>query len=314
MLRRSTFAYFSAVLLQLAAGSDSAHATVVRFQTTSGNIDVRMFDAATPLHVANTLSYINSDRWDGTFIHRSAKTQLGAPFVIQGGGYVIDSALITTPPETGWHKIPNFGTVTNEPGISNLRGTMALAKTSLGPSTGTSEWFINLSDNSFLDLPQNNAFTAFGRIVGNGLTVADAIANLGRVNASYVSGGITRNGAFNEVPVYNVQTVQDQANVFNSDVVRMLDVRVLDIPDGDYNFDGKVDGADLAVWKADFGSTVKADADGNGDGRVDGRDLLVWQRTLGQNLGAPTVAAIPEPAATTLALAGVMALLRRRRR
>ena len=46
-----------------------------------------------------------------------------------------------------------------------------------------------------------------------------------------------------------------------------------------------VNGADLAIWKADFGSTTKAEADGNGDGRVDGADFLVWQRTLGQNFG-----------------------------
>nr|MBA3482135.1 hypothetical protein [Pirellulales bacterium] len=71
------------------------------------------------------------------------------------------------------------------------------------------------------------------------------------------------------------------------------------------------------VWKADYGSTTKADADGNGNGVVDGGDFLVWQRTLGQNLGAPTVAAvaaIPEPAAATLALFGAAALLRCRRK
>jgi MYXO-CTERM domain-containing protein len=282
-----------------------------------------MFDSATPLHVQNAISYINSNRWDGTFIHRSAKTQGGTPFVIQGGGYVIDTALITTPSETGWHRIDNFGMVANEPGISNLRGTMALAKTSLGPSTGTSEWFINLTNNSFLDLPQNNAFTAFGRIVGNGLIVADAIANLGRINASYTEQvnidqdpeleTVTRNGAFNEVPVYSVPTVQAQQNVFNSDVVRLMDVRVLNIPEGDYNFDGKVDGADLTVWKADYGSTTKAEADGNGNGVVDGSDFLIWQRTLGQNFGAPVVAAVPEPAAAALALLAAAALIRRRK-
>jgi peptidyl-prolyl cis-trans isomerase A (cyclophilin A) len=296
------------------ASAQLASATVVRFQTTSGNIDVRMFDSATPLHVANTLSYINSNRWDGTFIHRSAKTQGGAPFVIQGGGYAIDTSLITTPAETGWHRIQNFGTVTNEPGISNLRGTMALAKTSLGPSTGTSEWFINLSNNSFLDLPQNNSFTAFGRIVGNGLTVADAIANLGRINASYSDGGIPRNTAFNEVPVLSVSTVQAQQNIFNSDVVRMTDVRVLNIPAGDYNIDGKVDGADLAVWKADYGSTTKAEADGNGNGVVDGDDLMIWQRTLGQYFGAPSASVVPEPSAGALALLAAAMLIRRRRK
>lgn len=295
-------------------GASEVPATVIRFQTTSGNIDVRMFDAATPLHVANALAYVNSNRWDNTFIHRSAKTQSNTPFVIQGGGYQIDTSLFNAPIESGWHRIQNFSTVTNEPGISNLRGTMALAKTSLGPSTGTSEWFINLTNNSFLDLPANNSFTAFGRIVGNGLTVADAIAALARVNAS----GVNYNTAFNEVPIYDLAKVQAQQDVFNADVVRMIDVRVLNIPAGDYNLDGKVDAADLAILKADFGSTTKAEADGNGDGVVNGADFLVWQRTLGQNFGPPAaaaaVAAVPEPAAATLALLAAIGYRLARRR
>jgi peptidyl-prolyl cis-trans isomerase A (cyclophilin A) len=301
------FALFVVAVAVQVFGNTNAHATVMRFQTTSGNIDVRMFDSATPLHVANALAYVNSNRWDNTFIHRSAKTQSNMPFVIQGGGYQIDTSLLDTPIESGWHRIQNFGTVTNEPGISNLRGTMALAKTSLGPSTGTSEWFINLTNNSFLDLPANNSFTAFGRIVGNGLAVADAIAGLTRVNAS--AGNF--NTAFSEVPIYDLAKVQSQQDVLNDDVVRMTDVRVLNIPDGDYNFDGKVDGADLAVWKADFGSTTKAEADGNGNGRVDGADYLVWQRTFGQNVGAPAaavIAAVPEPAAATLIFLAIVAL------
>lgn len=306
-------AILTAALVFEVFGASAARATVIRFQTTSGNIDVRMFDAATPLHVANALAYVNSNRWDNTFIHRSAKTQSNTPFVIQGGGYQIDTSLLAAPIESGWHRIQNFSTVTNEPGISNLRGTMALAKTSLGPSTGTSEWFINLTNNSFLDLPANNSFTAFGRIVGNGLAVADAIAALARVNAS----GNGYNTAFNEVPIYDLAKVQAQQDVFNADVVRLVDVRVLNIPAGDFNFDGKVDAADLAILKADFGSTTKAEADGNGDGVVNGADFLVWQRTLGQNFGAPAtgaIAGVPEPAAATLALfaAAACGLARRR--
>ena len=297
-----------------------AAATVVRFQTTAGNIDVRMFDAATPVHVENALAYINSNRWDGTFVHRSARTQGDAPFVIQGGGYVIDSSLFDEPLESGWHRIPNFGTVINEPGISNLRGTMALAKTSAGPSTGTSEWFINLTNNSFLDLPQNNSFTAFGRIVGNGLAVADAIAALARVKASvFIENNPATtlddeyyNTAFSELPIVNLTKVQSQDDVLNDDVVRMIDVRALNIPAGDYNFDGRVNAADLTVWRNSFGSTTQAEADGNGDGRVNGADFLIWQRTLGLDFGVPTAAPVPEPVTAILALTFAGALRRRR--
>ena len=116
--------------------ADIAEATIVRFQTTLGNIDIRLYDSATPLHTANMLSYINSNRYDGTFIHRSAKNQNGEDFVIQGGGYRILSSLLAQPIESGWQRIQSFGNVTNEPGISNLRGTVALAK-GTGVSSGS---------------------------------------------------------------------------------------------------------------------------------------------------------------------------------
>jgi MYXO-CTERM domain-containing protein len=324
MWRGRRFRALATVLAPLAlagVAAGLAQATVIRFQTTSGNYDVRLYDAKTPLHVANILQYINSNRYDGTFVHRSAKSG-GSNFVIQGGGYQIDTSLLDQPIESGWHKIPNFGTVTNEPGISNLRGTMALAKTSLGPSTGTSEWFINLNNNSFLDLPANNSFTVFGRVLGGGMTVVDTIANLTRVNASVFipNGPGTQddehyNTAFSEVPIYNLQKVQMQEDVFSDDVVRVIDVRVLNIPDGDYTFDGIVNNADLNVWKADLGSTTKAEADGNGNGVVDHADFLVWQRTFGRNFGPPTVGAVPEPSAAALALlaAGAAGAARRRR-
>jgi hypothetical protein len=110
----------------------SAEATVIRFQTTLGNIDIRLYDAATPIHVSNILNYINSNRYDGTFIHRSARLQNGEPFVIQGGGYRILTSLFDPPIPSGWSAIPTFGTVQNEPGISNLRGTLALAGQRVG--------------------------------------------------------------------------------------------------------------------------------------------------------------------------------------
>ncbi|HEX3600768.1 MAG TPA: peptidylprolyl isomerase [Lacipirellulaceae bacterium] len=307
--------FFALVLAAIVLVAGRAEATIIRFVTTLGNIDFRLYDTATPLHVANILSYINSDRYDGTFIHRSAKSGT-QDFVIQGGGYKILSSLLASPPESGWTRTQTFGTVTNEPGISNLRGTLALAKGS-GISSGSSEWFINLNDaNSFLDQPPptSNSFTVFGRVIGNGMTVVDNIAHLGRVNASFTSGGTTYNSAFSEVPVLDVNKVVAQQDVFNADVVRLTDAVVLNYKAGDYDFNGTVNAADYAVWRSSFGSTTNAAADGNGNGVVDAADYVVWRNTLGQS-GGPGVGTggfiggnVPEPTSAVLVLIGSVLL------
>src|SRR5436853_7723185 len=64
----------------------AANCTVVRFNTVSGNIDVRLYNTATPATVANFLNYLNNTLYNGTFIHRSVPG-----FVIQGGGYTYDA-------------------------------------------------------------------------------------------------------------------------------------------------------------------------------------------------------------------------------
>ncbi len=284
----------------------ASEATIVRFVTNLGNVDVRLYDAATPGHVANFLNYVTSDRYDGTFIHRSPDIG-NEPFVVQGGGYKL-----AAPPSGifGATHIPTFPAVTNEPGITNTRGSLALAKVGGNPNSGTSEWFFNMRDNAVggpaLDT-QNGGFTVFGRVVGGGMSVLDAIQNLQTITAQQ----------FSDVPVLDFDKVVAQQNVFAEDAVILSDVRVLHIPDGDYNRDGVVNAADLAIWKADYGSTTKVDADGNGNGRVDGQDFLVWQRTLGQNFGAPSAAAVhgvPEPATAGLAAMALLAASATRRR
>jgi peptidyl-prolyl cis-trans isomerase A (cyclophilin A) len=270
-----------------------AGATVVRFTTSLGNIDVRLYDTATPLNVANLLNYINSNRYDGTFIHRSIPG-----FVIQGGGYFYDATSNTAP------HIQQFAQIMNEPGISNLRGTISMAKLpppeeggppNGGPNSATSEWFFNLSDNNAANLDfQNGGFTVFGRVVASGMSVVDAIAALPRADLD-----APPQQTFDAVPLRNGSGLANRLVFINS-----LDA--LNLPAGDYNFDGTVNAADYNVWKADFGSTLKAEADGNGNGVVDAADYVVWRDTLGQtSSGAGSgfePGAVPEPSAGILLL------------
>lgn len=258
-------------VVALLATTNFANATIVRFDTTLGTIDARLYDTATPLSVANFLGYATSGRYDGTFIHRSVPG-----FVIQGGGFSMDASgifnaagIATDPP------------VQNEPGIPNLRGTIAMAKLGGAPDSATSQWYFNLVDNSANLDYQNGGFTVFARVVGSGMSVADDIAALDRINAG---------GAFANIPVLDLATVTSQNNIFNSDVVVINSISTLNLPAGDYNFDGVVDEADLHVWQATVGSTTEAAADGNGNGVVDAADYAIWQ------------AAVPEPSTLVLAL------------
>ena len=137
----------------------------VLFTTTQGNFDVKLTEWQTPATVANFLNYVNSGRYNGTVIHRSEPGP--PPFVIQGGGYTLGTNPSGDP--TGTH-ITTDAPVVNEfsPSRPNLRGTIAMAKTS-DPNSATSEWFVNLSNNTSLDSPNNSGgFTTFGTVSAAG--------------------------------------------------------------------------------------------------------------------------------------------------
>ena len=168
----------SAATISLAGRYDdpALNSTIARFATSEGDIYVLLYDGAnpgvartTPATVANFLSYINAGRYTETVIHRSV-----AGFVIQGGGF-------SRPPTDGAAPvaIPTFAAVQNEPGNSNVRGTIAMAKQGGNPNSGTNQWFFNLNDNSGNLDNQNGGFTAFGRVI-RGLDVVDRIANIPR--------------------------------------------------------------------------------------------------------------------------------------
>jgi VCBS repeat-containing protein len=145
-------------------------APVVSLNTNLGPIVVELYLAETPGTVDNFLNYVNDGDYDQSIFHRSV-----TDFVIQGGGFTTTSPQFTDTSQ--FTAIPTDAAIANEPGISNTRGTIAMAKVSSSPDSATSQFFVNLSDdNSFLDSESNNAFTVFGHVLD--MTTVDKIAAL----------------------------------------------------------------------------------------------------------------------------------------
>jgi len=189
------------------------NATVVEIRTSFGIIEVNLFDNTTPETVANFLSYANSGSYANNVVHRSVSN-----FIIQGGGFTY-----TGPVAVNSFTLDSISTgtpVANDPKLSNLRGTIAMAKTS-NPDSATSQWFINLSNNAnSLDVASNaGGFTVFGQVVGDGMQVVDAIAALTRLN-----GG----GAFAEIPIrsYTQTDVDNEVPITDDNLVVISDIVV----------------------------------------------------------------------------------------
>ncbi len=159
--------------------------TVIRFATTSGTFDAELLDADAPVTVANFQSYQESSVWQNLIVHRNVPD-----FVVQAGGFTVSGSQISS--------VPTAPPISNEfnPANSNLRGTIAMAMVSGNINSGTSQWFINVVDNTFLD---DGNFTVFGRIIGSGMQVVDAINNIPSRNIAT----LYNNGALGEVPLDN---------------------------------------------------------------------------------------------------------------
>lgn len=156
--------------------------TVVRFATNApladSNVYAELFDQpgvgrvrTTPATVTNFLAYLDAGRYTNTIVHRSVPG-----FVAQAGGFAV-----TTSGSSLVDAVPQFAAVVNEPGNTNVRGTLAMAKLGGDPNSATNQFFVNLADNSGNLDAQNGGFTAFGRVL-SGMATVDAIAALPRFN------------------------------------------------------------------------------------------------------------------------------------
>lgn len=157
--------------------------TVAQFETSMGSYNVRLFDTETPITVANFLSYLNKGAFSNSLIHRSVSN-----FVIQGGGFYLNGNVI--------YAVATDPAITNEFRVSNTRGTVAMAKVDGNANSATSQWFVNLGDNSSNLDSQNGGFTVFGKVISDGMTVVDSIAALTVYDATSSLGSV-----FNQLPL-----------------------------------------------------------------------------------------------------------------
>ncbi len=136
--------------------------TVV-LETSKGNIEIEMNRAKAPVTVDNFVKYVKDGFFDGTIFHRVIPG-----FMIQGGGFATDGKEKRTKPAIR---------LESKNGLRNTKGTIAMARTN-DPDSATSQFFINLIDNSFLNAsPGNQGYAVFGAVT-SGMEAVDAIAKV----------------------------------------------------------------------------------------------------------------------------------------
>lgn len=144
--------------------SEATENPSVILHTNHGAITVELFADQAPKSTANFLQYARDGHYDGTIFHRVIDN-----FMIQGGGF-----------DTDFRQKPTREPIENEAdnGLQNKRGTLAMARTN-DPHSATSQFFINLTDNDFLDhrgkmSGQTWGYAVFGRVT-DGMDVVDEI-------------------------------------------------------------------------------------------------------------------------------------------
>ena len=155
--------FLSIILFAITQAGFAADTVKVRMQTSMGDIVLELDKEKAPISVKNFLSYAKSGAYDGTIFHRVIDN-----FMIQGGGF-----------DENYSRRPTQPPIVNEAanGLKNNRGTIAMARTNAVHSA-TSQFFINLKDNSFLDhkspTPRGFGYTVFGKVI-EGMETVDAI-------------------------------------------------------------------------------------------------------------------------------------------
>lgn len=144
----------------------SGNNPMIKMSTTLGAIEIELYPKEAPVSVKNFIDYVESGHFDGLIFHR-----IIPGFMIQGGGFTEDMQ-----PRTTSAPIKNEA----DNGLKNLAGTLSLARTS-APDSATSQFFINLVDNAFLDHTAKTqsgwGYAVFGKVT-KGMDVVEKIGAL----------------------------------------------------------------------------------------------------------------------------------------
>ena len=215
---------------------------IVTVNTNYGSFQIELLPDAAPQTVANFLSYVDSGAYTNSIFHRSVPG-----FVEQSGGFT--SASPTFSSISQFTTIPTNAAIPLEYNLPNVVGSVAMARTS-DPNSATDQWFVNLVDNSTTLGPSGSStdgYAVFGKILGNGMDVLNAIAALPANNSS-----LATDATFSQLPLGT-----------NNQLVRISSMTV-DSIDGtvftDTNGNGKLDAGEAGV----AGRTVFIDNDGTG--------------------------------------------------
>ena len=190
MLYKIKYKYllFFLVFISISSCSDIIHdneitkeTKLIKLSTNMGDITIELFKEKAPETVANFLKYTNDGKFNGTIFHRVIPN-----FMIQGGGHLPDMS-----------QIVSYDPIINESDndLSNKKGTIAMARTS-SPNSATSQFFINLRDNEFLD--RSNASDGYGYCVFGQVT--DGIEIVEQIGA--VATG--NNAGHSDVPLESI--------------------------------------------------------------------------------------------------------------
>lgn len=194
--------------------------TLAQFRTVFGDLEVELYDADKPVTVTNFIHYVESGAYSNLFIHRWEPL-----FVIQSGGYHMIERHTTN---VAIKAINTVAVITNEYKVgrtfSNVYGTIAMARQEGVTNSATSQWFINLTNNSGLDFA-DGGFTVFGHVVG-GTNVLNVFNDLTTNSPLYRA---NLGGALTKLPVTSVRpTFEDVVYVD----ITLLHVRVNGLADG----------------------------------------------------------------------------------